>query len=154
MDMRKLTPAEEQICDNLGYLFSKSGSMFHFDSKDFVEKWMTGRIGEEYDHDIHWTHGMGEGYMFEYLEDVSGPIKKATDFFPEGVLYWIGYMYRFLVASLGKSSKEIYAMFNVDDMEKFYDLFDGGGGPAAIAEEMLDIYRERQVKTQEPSCRP
>lgn len=147
---RELDNSEEQQCDNLGYVFSQSGIKAGFDSEDFIQKWMNSEVAEGYDNDVHWTHGMSEMYLFEYLEDVAGPVKKADECLPSSVLYWIGYMYKYIGQTEGKSSKELYKMFNADDMKKFYVAFHVMGA-ACAAGNMLDVYKERQHRHISPN---
>lgn len=144
MSARKLKNIEEWLCDDQGELFYQA-EREKFDTKDFIEKWMNSKVAEEYDNEIHWTHGMSEAYLFSYLQDVAGKVKKSRNRSPKDALWWIGYMYRYLCICEKISSKEAVARFSPEDMYGFYRAFNCMSMKLAL-EDILRIYEERQTK--------
>lgn len=144
MPGKKLDMLERSLCDSQGDIFSKARRK-NFNDEDFIEKWMTSEVAVNYDDEINWTHGMSWAYLFEYLEDVAGKIRKDTEFLSEGIMYWIGYTYKYLCIRENISSKKAYAMFDAEDMKQFYAAFHITGTDVAV-DKMLEVYAERQKK--------
>lgn len=141
---RELSNDEEWRCRRQGRLFMAAYEM-GFDSEDFVEKWMHSTTAASLDDEIGWINGMGDAYILEYFRDTNPGVKRATEFLPEEVMYWIGLVYRRMCLSENISSKEAYAMYNVEDMKQLYIGYHMMGTDLAV-EDMVNGYKKRQQK--------
>lgn len=150
MPLRELTDQERWLCNRQGSIFADA-RWERFHSEDFVEKWMMSESAAGFDKENNWTHGMGTTYLCHYAEETSAPIKRDTEFLPDEVMYWIGFIYRQLCFQANLTSKEAYAMFDVEDMKKFYVGFHVMSADLAV-EDMLTVHEQRKQKAKKSSA--
>ncbi len=62
-----------------------------------------------------------EGFMYEGLERYLK--KRRGKVYPEKVLWYCGYLYRYAVAESGRSLEEIYERISIDIIEKRYGFY-------------------------------
>ena len=110
-----------QLCDIQGRLFENSISE-RLDSRKFVDAFMNSFVASQLDE--IWSHEQwaGEEYLMEELRDEIA-IPSAEDFLYNEALYWAGYLYRYWHYYKNISSKEIYAIADIDYLNLVYPAY-------------------------------
>ena len=116
MDMLQL-----KLCDIQGRLFELSGDA-GYQSDEFIRSFMTSDIAKGLDSSYNRYQWAGEEYLLEEL-DATCQLKKNGAVFPNDVLYWTGYIYRFWHYYKGTESSKIIKTAAPNTMNKNYTMF-------------------------------
>lgn len=142
--MENLTLEKRQLCDIQGRLFElalKNG----YDCPSFIETFMNSQtaafLDDVYDR-LQWA---GEEYILEELNDEAGGLKKAGTFYPNEVMYWTGYTYRYWHYYTGEFSREIYKIADASTMNECWLGFHTLDVVMAI-DDLKEIYRQKYEK--------
>lgn len=133
---------KRQLCDIQGRLFElalKNGC----DCPAFIEKFMNSRAAAALDDVYDRLQWAGEEYILEELDDEVGGLKKAGEVYPDEVMYWIGYVYRYWHYYTGENSREIYRTADEKMMNDCWLGFHTMDVEMAI-DDLKEIYRQKQ----------
>ena len=106
--MKELTPAQRQLCDFQGNIFSVSVDASPCGSAAFVRRFMRSSLAKRMD--------LGEAALGTEPED---ELVRMVDLeydsrfygskhFSKNELYWMGYLYRYWACAAGMSSRWVY----------------------------------------------
>lgn len=133
-----MTSIELQLCDIQGRLFKLSVRR-GISSTEFVKVFMKSATAKALDSSYNRMQWAGEEYLFEEVIDGAGDrFKKPGEVYPEDMIYWIGYIYRYWHYVTGESSKEIYEQAPVKVMmQNFERLY------AVTLKEIIERLKEK-----------
>lgn len=137
--MLQLTTDKRQLCDIQGRLFElalKKG----YDCPSFIEKFMNSRCAAALDDIYDRLQWAGEEYILEELNDEVNGLKKAGAVYPNEVMYWTGYTYRYWHYYTGEFSREIYLTADAETMRGCWAGFHTFDVEMAI-DDLREIYR-------------
>ena len=139
--MADLSLEKRQLCDIQGRLFElalKNG----YDCPSFIEVFMNSRsaaaLDEVYDR-LQWA---GEEYILEELEEAGG-LSKDGNIWPDEMMYWAGYTYRYWHYYTGESSRDIYGIADAVTMHDCWPGFHTLDVEMAI-DDLTEIYRHKK----------
>ena len=133
-----MTSIELQLCDIQGRLFILSARR-GIGSVEFIKVFMKSATAKELDSTYNRMQWAGEEYLLEEVIDEAGDrFKKLREIYSEGLIYWIGYIYRYWHYVTGESSKEIYKQAPVKVMRQNYERF-----YTMTLEEVIEILKEK-----------
>mgnify|MGYP003430207665 FL=1 len=133
-----MTSIELQLCDIQGRLFKLSAQR-GISSVEFNKAFMKSATAKALDSTYNRMQWAGEEYLLEEVIDEAGDrFKKLREIYSEGLIYWIGYIYRYWHYVTGESSKEIYKQAPVKVMRQNYERF-----YTMTLEEVIEILKEK-----------
>ena len=133
-----MTSIELQLCDIQGRLFKLSARR-GINSAEFIKVFMKSATAKALDSTYNRMQWAGEEYLLEEVIDEAGDrFKKLREIYSEGLIYWIGYIYRYWHYVTGESSKEIYKQAPVKVMRQNYERF-----YTMTLEEVIEILKEK-----------
>lgn len=129
---------ELQLCDIQGRLFKLSVRR-GVNSAEFIKVFMKSATAKALDSKYNRMQWAGEEYLLEEVIDEAGErFKKPGEIYPEELIYWIGYIYRYWHYVTGESSKEIYKQAPVKVMKQNYERF-----YMMTPEKVIEILKEK-----------
>ena len=140
MDMLAL-----KLCDIQGRLFGLSGKA-GYSSEEFIRKFMNSEVARGLDSSYNRYQWAGEEYLLEELEDCFRFSSKGN-IYPNEVLYWTGYIYRFWHYCKGTESREIVKTAPPETMRRNFLLFHTMDPELAI-EDLLEIKNQAEQEKQ------
>ena len=112
-----------KLCDIQGRLFELSAEK-KIDSAAFIKTFMMSETAKALDSDYNRMQWAGEEYLLEEILSSTGDLlKKSREIYPDDVLYWIGYVYRYWHYYSGEDSAKIYKQAPVETMKRNYMMF-------------------------------
>ena len=112
---------ELQLCDNQGRLFKLSARR-GISSAEFIKVFMKSATAKALDSTYNRMQWAGEEYLLEEVIDEAGErFEKLGEVYPDEMIYWIGYIYRYWHYDTRESSKEIYKYAPVKIMKQNYE---------------------------------
>ena len=132
-----MTSIELQLCDIQGRLFKRSARR-GISSTEFIKEFMKSATAKALDSTYNRMQWAGEEYLLEEVIDEAGDrFKKPGEVYSEGLIYWIGYIYRYWHYVTGESSKEIIKLAPVKVMMQNYERL-----YVMTPEEVIEILKE------------
>lgn len=114
---------ELKLCDIQGRLFELSAGK-KYNSAVFIKTFMKSVTAKELDSKYNRMQWAGEEYLLEEVAETAGNRLTADgEVFPDDVLYWIGYIYRYWHYYSGEDSAKIYKQAPVEIMRRNYRMF-------------------------------
>ena len=107
-------------CTTLGECFVLAGKD-NWDSKDFVKKLFKSQWGKNILNGVSTNEYTCEAFMYEGLVRELG--KKEGKVYPEKILRYAGYLYRYFAATSNMSLSEIYKRAPLSLIEKRYGFY-------------------------------
>ncbi len=138
--MAELSLEKRQLCDIQGRLFEqakKSG----YDCPAFIKTFMNSKAAAALDDTYDRLQWAGEEYILEELNEEAGGLKKAGKTYPEEVMYWTGYIYRYWHYYTNESSGAIYKTADAVTMNECWLGFHTLDVEMAI-DDLKEIYRQ------------
>ena len=115
-----MTSIELQLCDIQGRLFKLSAQR-GISSAEFIKVFMKSVTAKALDSSYNRMQWAGEEYLLEEVIDEAGDrFEKPGEVYPEELIYWLGYIYRYWHYVTGEASKEIYKQAPVKVMKQKY----------------------------------
>ena len=115
-----MTSIELQLCDIQGRLFKLSAQR-GISSAEFIKVFMKSATAKALDSTYNRMQWAGEEYLLEEVIDEAGDsFEKPGEVYSEGLIYWIGYIYRYWHYVTEESSKEIYKQAQAKVMKQYY----------------------------------
>ena len=112
---------ELQLCDIQGRLFKLSARR-GISSAEFIKVFMKSATAKALDSTYNRMQWAGEEYLLEEVIDEAGErFEKLGEVYPDEMIYWIGYIYRYWQYDTRESSKEIYKYAPVKIMKQNYE---------------------------------
>ena len=112
---------ELQLCDIQGRLFKLSARR-GISSAEFIKVFMKSATAKALDSTYNRMQWVGEEYLLEEVIDEAGErFEKLGEVYPDEMIYWIGYIYRYWHYDTRESSKEIYKYAPVKIMKQNYE---------------------------------
>ena len=116
-----MTSIELQLSDNQGRLFKLSARR-GISSAEFIKVFMKSATAKALDSTYNRMQWAGEEYLLEEVIDEAGErFEKLGEVYPDEMIYWIGYIYRYWHYDTRESSKEIYKYAQVKIMKQNYE---------------------------------
>ena len=116
-----MTSIELQLCDIQGRLFKLSAQR-GISSAEFIKVFMKSATAKALDSTYNRMQWAGEEYLLEVVIDEAGErFEKLGEVYPDEMIYWIGYIYRYWHYDTRESSKEIYKYAPVKIMKQNYE---------------------------------
>lgn len=132
---------ELKLCDIQGRLFELSAEK-KYNSAAFVKTFMKSDTAKELDSKYNRMQWAGEEYLLEEVASAAGDALLADgEVFPDDVLYWIGYIYRYWHYYSGEDSAKIYKQAPVEIMRRNYRMFHTMD-PVLAIEDLKEIHRQ------------
>lgn len=141
--MIQLSLDKRQLCDIQGRLFElayKGG----YDCPAFLETFMNSHAAAALDDTYDRLQWAGEEYILEELDEECGGLKKAGITYPQEVMYWSGYLYRYWHYYTGESSREIYRTADAETMNSCWLGFHTLDVEMAI-DDLKELDRQKQI---------
>lgn len=114
---------ELKLCDIQGRLFELSAEK-KYNSAVFIKTFMKSVTARELDSKYNRMQWAGEEYLLEEVAAAAGDALLADgEVFPDDMLYWIGYIYRYWHYYSGEDSAKIYKQAPVEIMRRNYRMF-------------------------------
>ena len=115
-----MTSIDMQLCDIQGRLFKLSVQR-GINSAEFIKVFMKSATAKALDSTYNRMQWAGEEYLLEEVIDEAGDrFEKPGEVYPEELIYWLGYIYRYWHYVTGEASKEIYKQAPVKVMKQKY----------------------------------
>lgn len=138
-----LDALERQLCDIQGRLFELSAKN-GYNSRAFIETFMNSETAAYFDLPYDRLQWAGEEYILDNVLDETA-IPKDGEIFPNEVLFWTGYIYRYWHFLTGETSREIYKKADAQVMNETYLGFHTLDNEMAI-ENLTEIYNSGKEK--------
>ncbi|MDO5423479.1 MAG: hypothetical protein Q4F41_07110 [Eubacteriales bacterium] len=138
-----LTLEKRQLCDIQGRLFELSRKN-GYDSPFFIKSFMNSKTAASLDDIYDRLQWAGEEYILEELNEEVGGLKKAGILYPQEVLYWAGYTYRYWHYYTKESSREIYQAADSETMKECWLGFHTFDVEMAI-DDLKEIFRQKNL---------
>ena len=134
---------ELKLCDIQGRLFELSAKN-KYGSAAFIKAFMISETAKELDSEYNRMQWAGEEYLLEEVSDVAGDtLTGGGEIFPDDVLYWIGYIYRYWHYYNGEDSVKIYKQAPVETMKRNYMVFHTMD-PVLAIEDLKEIHNQKR----------
>lgn len=115
-----MTSIELQLCDIQGRLFKLSARR-GISSAEFIKVFMKSVTAKALASSYNRMQWAGEEYLLEEVIDEAGDrFEKPGEVYPEELIYWLGYIYRYWHYVTGEASKEIYKQASIKVMKQKY----------------------------------
>lgn len=132
-----------KLCDIQGRLFELSAQR-KYSSAVFVKAFMTSGTAKELDSTYNRMQWAGEEYLLEEVASAAGDVLNVGgEIFPDDVLYWIGYIYRYWHYYSGEDSAKIYRQAPVETMKRNYMMFHTMD-PVLAIEDLKEIHNQKR----------
>lgn len=132
-----------KLCDIQGRLFELSGEK-KLPSAAFIKAFMASETAKELDSRYNRMQWMGEEYLLEEIISVDRDTLSGTgEVYPNEVLYWIGYIYRYWHFHTGESSAKILRQAPVATMKRNYMMFHTMD-PVLAIEDLKEIHNQKK----------
>jgi len=129
-------------CDVQGRLFELSAEK-GLDSKAFIKAFMLSDAAKALDSPYSHMQWAGEEYLLEDVAEKAGlSANTPAATFPEDVMYWTGYLYRYWHFLTGEGSARIYRQAPADTMRRNYLMFHTMG-PSVAVENLKEIAAQK-----------
>lgn len=130
-----------KLCDIQGRLFELSGEK-KLPSAAFIKTFMASETAKELDSRYNRMQWMGEEYLLEEIISSADDTFSGTDeVYPNEVLYWIGYIYRYWHYYTGESSAIILRQAPAATMKRNYMMFHTMD-PVVAIEDLKEINKQ------------
>ena len=131
-----------KLCDIQGRMFELSARK-KYDSAAFVRAFMMSDTAKELDSRYNRMQWAGEEYLLEEVETAAGDtLTSGGEIFPEDVLYWMGYIYRYWHYYSGENSARIYRQATAETMRRNYMIFHTMD-PVLAIEDLKEIHDQK-----------
>ena len=131
-----------KLCDIQGRMFELSARK-KYDSAAFVRAFMMSDTAKELDSRYNRMRWAGEEYLLEEVETAAGDtLTSGGEIFPEDVLYWMGYIYRYWHYYSGENSARIYRQATAETMRRNYMIFHTMD-PVLAIEDLKEIHDQK-----------
>ena len=131
-----------KLCDIQGRLFELSAKK-EYSSADFVKVFMSSETAKALDSTYNRMQWAGEEYLLEEVVSAAGDKLIASgEVYPEDVLYWMGYIYRYWHYFANENSEKIYKQASAETMKRNYMMFHTMAPEIAI-EDLKEIDKQR-----------
>ena len=132
-----------KLCDIQGRLFELSGEK-KLPSAAFIKAFMASETAKELDSRYNRMQWMGEEYLLEEIISVARDTLSGTGVvYPDEVLYWIGYIYRYWHCYTGESSARIIRQAPAATMKRNYMMFHTMD-PVLAIEDLKEIHNQKK----------
>ena len=138
-----MNPMELKLCDIQGRLFENSGKA-GYGSEDFIQSFMKSDIAKGMDATFNHYQWAGEEYLLDALSDTI-KLNQTGPVYPNEVLYWSGYLYRYWHILKNISSQKIIRVAPAKTMNRNYLLFHTLDPESAI-DNLIEIYEQKHHK--------
>ena len=133
---------ELKLCDIQGRLFELSAGK-KIPSAAFIKAFMTSETAKELDSRYNRMQWMGEEYLLEEIRDSAGSkLDLPGEIFPQDILYWIGYIYRYWHFYTGEGSAKILRQAPVETMRRNFMIFHTMD-PVLAIEDLKEIHNQK-----------
>ena len=114
---------QERLCREQGLLFELSAERFSCASSWFIDRFMHSQIAKRMDKEDPFGFEPSS-VMADEMEDSFPSLKERTgQKYPEAVLHWIGYVYRYWAYTYEISSKNLFLKVPVRLIADRYELY-------------------------------
>jgi len=120
--MNPLTSIEIKLCQSQAKIFETSVSKTNYSSLIFIRRFMYSSIAKSMDEGVYLFQSETLYDAFNVLNEEFGESSYGKIKLSEDQMYWIGYIYRCISIKYNLSSKNIYKLFNADEIVKYYNI--------------------------------
>ena len=138
-----------QLCDIQGRLFELSGRE-GYKSESFIKNTMSSPVAEGLDSLYNRYQWAGEEYLLEELTETVPGMKMGTPY-PQEVLYWTGYLYRYWQIEKGIASAKIVKIAPPAAMKRNYTMFHTMD-PLMAIEDLTELHAQKKSANRNGSC--
>ncbi|MBQ8996187.1 MAG: hypothetical protein IJ091_10265 [Oscillospiraceae bacterium] len=132
-----------KMCDIQGRLFVLSAKE-RIPSAAFIRTFMTSEAAKGLDSRYNKMQWMGEEYLLEEVRSSAGKsFFKQGEVYPEDVMYWIGYVYRYWHYYSGENSPQILRQAPARTMRRNYFMFHTMD-PSLAIENLKEIHSQKK----------
>ena len=111
------------ICNVQGRLFELA-SKNKYSSVQFISFFMNSKVAKELDSENTQINEIGEDCLLSALiDEVGDSLSKDGEVYPQTIMYWIGYIYRYWHYLYEESSEIIYSYASADTLRVNYLMF-------------------------------
>ena len=135
--MNPLSSLEIKLCQAQAKIFEISVTKTKYSSLIFIRRFMHSSIAKAMDDKVYLYQSDTIYDALNKIDEEFGKSSYGKTKYSEDQMYWIGYIYRCLAIKYNLSSKNVYKLFNAEEIVKYYNIghtFD----IVAMAERMME----------------
>lgn len=121
--MRKLSESEYMLCGMQADIFELSVGKVEYSSAMFIRRYMNSQIVKELDEERYLYISFDYVDVLDEIDNEFGKTAYGKEKYPELVMHWLGYIYRYMCIAYGISSKQVYKLFPTNKIIKSYNGF-------------------------------
>ena len=121
--MRQLTDEELRICEIQGEIFVLSIEETECSSPIFVRRYMKSRIANRMDTGMFFMEAIESSDLLEELNQEYGATEYGKVKYPQEIMYWMGYLYRYWSYALDIRSSSIFNIASAREMSELYAAY-------------------------------
>lgn len=111
------------VCSIQGKVFSNSLTYFKCSSEIFMRRFMMSEIVKQFDSLSILDDTLTINNVYERLEEEFGKTNYGKVKYSSEVLYWIGYLYRYMAYTYDLSSKQVYKIIKPKELNELYYVY-------------------------------
>lgn len=111
------------VCSIQGKVFLNSLTYFKCSSEIFMRRFMMSEIVKEFDSLSILDDTLTIDNVYERLEEEFGETNYGKVKYSSEVLYWIGYVYRYMAYTYDLSSKQVYKIIKPKELNELYYVY-------------------------------
>lgn len=111
------------VCSIQGNVFSNSSNYFKCSSEIFIRRFMMSKIVKEFDSLSILDDTLTINNVYERLDEEFGKTDYGKVKYSSEVLYWIGYLYRYMAYTYDLSSKQVYKIIKPKELNELYYVY-------------------------------
>lgn len=112
-----------RLCQAQGEIFEASVSKLKMSSEMFVRRFMNSKLAKDFDSSSFLDGGYSIQNVFESFEEQYGHSASGSKKYDRNLMYWVGYVYRYLCYSYQLSSKQAYKILSLTYIASSYDAY-------------------------------
>lgn len=120
--MNPLTSIEIKLCQSQAKIFEASVNKTNYSSLIFIRRFMYSSIAKSMDDMVYLYQSETINDAFNTLDEEFGKSNYGKIKYSEDQMHWIGYIYRCISIKYNLSSKNVYKLFNADEIINFYNI--------------------------------
>ncbi|MEE0706929.1 MAG: hypothetical protein UCH28_11195 [Adlercreutzia sp.] len=121
--MREIDHDGLMLCNIQGEMFRKSAERASCSSPIFIRRFMNSNVAERMDTAGFLTESSSPESLFRELEEEYGESTYGTVKYSPGVLFWMGYVYRYWAYTRNQSSSAIYRIIGARELSKLFAAY-------------------------------
>jgi inorganic pyrophosphatase len=114
---------EIKLCQLQAKIFEASVKNTRYSSLVFIKRFMFSDVAKTFDNKSYLFQSNTINDVFVMLDEEYGETTYGKNKYTQDQMFWIGYIYRCLSIKYNITSKQVYKLFNAEEIVKYYNIY-------------------------------